>query len=193
MHLTTRSTTCHNSRIVCWDTNHALFASILATILLHLVLEHGARVEDCCALSSKSASECCRISVRSKLVSTLFPPQEELTVLFVDAQANTLKLLFQQWLSFCHSLIVPCLDLCRVSRGCEKFHHNQMEYLRGVLIQPPPSLPLINTTSVILFRKYQDLLPRQDQCVHTLCKRVLIILNSSSKVVSRSMVLSNFC
>ena len=52
MQLITRSTTCHSSRIVCWDTHHAIFASILANFLLHPFLELGART-----LSSKRMND----------------------------------------------------------------------------------------------------------------------------------------
>ena len=48
----------------------------------------------CLCILRRSASECCRISVRSKQVSTLFPPQEELTVLAVEAQLLTLIVAF---------------------------------------------------------------------------------------------------
>ena len=74
--LTTRASTCHSSKIVCWDVSHTYYASIMGKILLHPVLEHGARVKDNSVLSSKSASECCRISVCSKLENIFVPALE---------------------------------------------------------------------------------------------------------------------
>ena len=49
---------------MCWETNR--------TPLRINSSEHTARVEECAALASKSASECYRISVRWKLVCTFF-------------------------------------------------------------------------------------------------------------------------
>ena len=43
--LMTRPKDCQNPRIVCDESNHALFVSILADILFHRVLEDGARAE----------------------------------------------------------------------------------------------------------------------------------------------------
>ena len=47
---------------------------MLANSLLHPVVEHEVYVEEYSVLSWKSASECCRITVMSKLVPTLFLP-----------------------------------------------------------------------------------------------------------------------
>ena len=123
MQLTTRSTTCHNSRIVCWDANHTFFTPMLANVLLP-VLQRGARVEEYSVLQAKSASECCRISVRSKVDSTLFPSSEQLLILSVEVQLSLWLLLFQECHSFFdHSGIVPCLDSRKVFPGWEHFLH----------------------------------------------------------------------
>ena len=81
--------------------------------------EHGARVEEIAVLSSKSASGCCRISVRSKLVSVLFP-QEEMMVLFVWRCGLLTAGCSPSF--FDHSVTVPCLDSRRVFPWlCELF------------------------------------------------------------------------
>ena len=72
MQLMTRPTTWKNSRIVCQDADHTFFASILDNMLVHPVLEDGARVEEESELSSTSASNCGCIPAKSELVAANF-------------------------------------------------------------------------------------------------------------------------
>ena len=64
---------------------YVLFMS-LSRRKFHPVLEDKVRVEEESVLSSKSASKCGYISVRSKLVAKIFLPKESLVVLFVEVR-----------------------------------------------------------------------------------------------------------
>ena len=229
MQLKTRPTTCLNSKIVCWDTDHTFFASIQANILLHPLLKRRLVSKNIVCSLRNWLQECCRISVKSKLENTLFPPQEQLMVLLWKCGPHSDCCCFQWWPSFLdHS--GWCLVWIRAgfSPSCENFLHKWgcCPFLQRQIVPNRvfdkridwnfhwwvPTYNFGDSVSMVsrllwnvVLPNTSSLLPRLDQCAHyhstnipivnydlcevvyTLCIQVLMLLNHSSKVGSRSI------